>query len=1431
MASSATLDLILQLEDRASKGLASISKTVGSLGKFAAGAALGGGIAGVTALTGVLAKSVSAARESNIVMGQTDAVLKSTGMAAGVTAQQVSDLAGSLSAASGKSLFGDEQIQSAENMTLTFTAIGKEVFPQVTQTAVDMAQALHTTPEAMAQMTGKALSSVQGITALRKIGVQFTDDQVKMAKQMMATGDTIGYQKLVLGELAKEFGGSAAAAAAADGGFAQFSDQLGEMAEGIGKQLMPAVTTLMGFLTGPDVQAGLQSLADGLVTGVQTAIGWLTTTAIPAIKGFVGNVKDIWGDIVDGFNEAGIEGAIGNFLGRLGDMVPAIQPVTDWLQSVLPGAISIATTAWNLARDSVITFIQALQGDWTNSDQILFLHQVFGELGLIISQVVVPAIQTFFGWLQDNWAIVSQVAAGIAIAVVAFETISTVVGVATAVFGGLAAVLGVILSPIGLIALAVGALYVAWQTNFLGIQTTLTDWWNTTGQPIFSQLVAWLQTNIPVAIQALVGFWNGTLLPALQTAGTWIQANVIPALVTLGTWLGTNIPVAVQTLVGFWNGTLLPALQTVGTFITGTLIPTLTTLVSGGITVVQTAVQTMATFWTGTLQPALQTVYNFISTSIVPLLEALGNVQIAALNLATTALAGVWQNVLLPAITDVANWLSQHLQPAVQAVGDFFTNTFNPAVTTAGNTVSTTLSPAVSAAAGFFNTLGAAIGGVSGAISTVTGWLNTLAGKLNTIHLPDWMTPGSPTPWEIGMYGVADSTKAATAETAKLGRTLNGLSIKGGKGGEDDSGPAKAIADTISSVADAISKGVDAFAKLGTFARPDTTVIQSFASAVSDVTQIFINTAANFKAKAVDAAGVFADGAGKVLGIIGNGVAALTSLQTYNADALFKDAVYGFASDVKQVVNAFWTVADSMQAEGVVAAGAFAENAAKVLGIIGNGVQAIAALRDYDADGLYEDAVIGFASDVKRIVNAFWVVADSMLSDGVQAAATFAEGAGKVLGIISTGVKAIADLQTYNSDALFEDAVIGFAADVKRIVNAFWTVADSMMTEGVAAAAAFADGAGKVISIIGPGVEGLVKLRELKSVPAAAMDVLVEGIKLAVQKMGDAAKLFTDDFLAPAVAFADAAGKVIAPISTAIDTFGKLKDYKGVLPAMVELIVNDIKGTVGYFSAAVTGMMTDGVAAAATFAQTAGQITGFIGSAVDTLSKVAGYKGIDPKTLQQFFADLTAVMTQAAQIASTGFSDVWSQSFEMLLPDMTTALTLALQALQQQSIQPWLEGINIPMRDEGAHWMNNVADGARGAAGAVSSALQKLGSDGAAALQTGWGHPTLTFTVSSSGTTDKGLPGNPLASLVGGKRASGGPVAAGVPYLVGENRPEVFVPNVAGRIVSSVDRYMADLPAPRRDSGGNVTSVTNHVYITASDTNTIIAELQAMGIR
>lgn len=56
----------------------------------------------------------------------------------------------------------------------------------------------------------------------------------------------------------------------------------------------------------------------------------------------------------------------------------------------------------------------------------------------------------------------------------------------------------------------------------------------------------------------------------------------------------------------------------------------------------------------------------------------------------------------------------------------------------------------------------------------------------------------------------------------------------------------------------------------------------------------------------------------------------------------------------------------------------------------------------------------------------------------------------------------------------------------------------------------------------------------------------------------------------------------------------------------------------------------------------------------------------------------------------------------------------------------------------------------------------------------------------------EGLLNSVVGSLLGGGRAAGGPVAAGTPYLVGEDGPEIFTPAGAGSITPN-----ASLGSPR----------------------------------
>lgn len=194
------------------------------------------------------------ARESIRANKLTEAAIKSTGGAAKITADQVGDLATSISNATA---VDDELIQSGANLLLTFTNIqngvgkGNDIFNQATKVATDMTAALNNgavTQEGLKASSiqlGKALNDpIKGISALQRVGVTFTADQKKQIENFIKHNDIMSAQKVILGELNKEFGGAAAAAAdpaqKAQVAWKNFQEE-------IGLKLLPVVTKLLDW--------------------------------------------------------------------------------------------------------------------------------------------------------------------------------------------------------------------------------------------------------------------------------------------------------------------------------------------------------------------------------------------------------------------------------------------------------------------------------------------------------------------------------------------------------------------------------------------------------------------------------------------------------------------------------------------------------------------------------------------------------------------------------------------------------------------------------------------------------------------------------------------------------------------------------------------------------------------------------------------------------------------------------------------------------------------------------------------------------------------------------------------------------------------------------------------------------------------------------
>lgn len=315
--------------------LGNVAKGVLAVGMGAAAAAVGG-------LTAALGLSVKEAMDAQAVQAQLNAVLTSTGGAAGVTAEMANDLATSLSEVT---RFSDEAITAGESMLLTFTGIGKDVFPDATQAMLDMAQAMGGDVQGTAIQLGKALNNPkEGLTALTRVGVTFTEEQKKLIESLQAAGDVAGAQKIILAELEKEFGGSAEAAGKTFAGQLDIlKNSLLNVAEGIGTQLLPYGQEFLTDVVIPLVDR-LAAMGDVLATNLGPMLQGLVDIFVNG-KEPLGDWSSFW----DAFaNVFGPQAAT-----TITDIVSYLQTLWQWLGTNIPMAIQAVSDYWKIGRAHV----------------------------------------------------------------------------------------------------------------------------------------------------------------------------------------------------------------------------------------------------------------------------------------------------------------------------------------------------------------------------------------------------------------------------------------------------------------------------------------------------------------------------------------------------------------------------------------------------------------------------------------------------------------------------------------------------------------------------------------------------------------------------------------------------------------------------------------------------------------------------------------------------------------------------------------------------------------------------------------------------------------------------------------------------------------------------------------------------------------------
>jgi hypothetical protein len=571
--------------DQASKavgGLESTAKTAGKgfdvLGEIATGAMRRIGEAAINAVgTGlsmignVIGDSIKEATEFQNVFAQTQAVIESTGMAAGFTAEEMAGLASDLSAASGMSLFSDDAILGATNVLATFKEIQGVQFENATAAILDMSQAMGMDLQSATVQVGKALNDpIGGISALSRVGVQFTEDQKAMIEEMVALGDVAGAQELILGELNSQFGGSAAAAVNTYAGRMKvLEEQFNDVKQGIGEALLPILSELGRFAIAYVVPAveqmatafttwlnsvdwvGLMSLFetiftaisdsitsvdwDGIFASISTAIETVMTTfqtlrtvfyevlgAITTqIDIFWGIVEPVWNQLVTVFEEAWTQlQPLGDILketfGGIEAQSQAMAPIGEYLGHIVKAILNVVGVLVQVLVP-IIKFVFPLMVDYVK-DVIQNFMNLYNAINYVFSGQLSRDISTW--WTNTINSIVNS--------------INTVITKATQMGRD---IMGGIISGVESMAQKLRDTFasivngaVTWLKNLLGIRSPSKLFADAIGQPIGQGIAAGIVASAPSIAGALGGTIGAATAATQQTVQNfYLTANYATA--------------------------------------------------------------------------------------------------------------------------------------------------------------------------------------------------------------------------------------------------------------------------------------------------------------------------------------------------------------------------------------------------------------------------------------------------------------------------------------------------------------------------------------------------------------------------------------------------------------------------------------------------------------------------------------------------------------------------------------------------------------------------------------------------------------------------------------------------------------------------------------------------------------------------------------
>lgn len=359
--------------------------------------------------------AVSAAADAEEEIALLEKTISNLGDKASMTSAEVQGFASEIQSLT---KFEDDAAIAAQTLFLRLGKLDSDGIKRATVAAADLATVMKTDLESASKTIAKAIDTPEkAIEQLRAAGIAFTQEEEKMVKALAEAGDAASAQEIIFSKIEKSIGGSAAVAGeSSKGGWAMFTNKLGDISESIGGAFLPMVDaaveglSYLADLVGSYVVPAIQSFAKGVMwlggvigDGILAYWKWVGSIVdglMPAFNAWTEYAKALWGVLSEGISYVG-----GLFNEYLGPTITSIGETIDWLATTISDALGAAfdwlvdTAVWTFtamqtavenwrevaeysAKAFVLAMVQAYEG----------VKHFFGE-----------ALPQYLDWFGRNW--------------------------------------------------------------------------------------------------------------------------------------------------------------------------------------------------------------------------------------------------------------------------------------------------------------------------------------------------------------------------------------------------------------------------------------------------------------------------------------------------------------------------------------------------------------------------------------------------------------------------------------------------------------------------------------------------------------------------------------------------------------------------------------------------------------------------------------------------------------------------------------------------------------------------------------------------------------------------------------------------------------------------------------------------------------------